>query len=453
MKTKTTVGIFHYQLGFTDGVSLEVDKWKTVLEGMGYRVVLCAGRLGDQEGVLIPELYHHRPEVELINENFFGHEEQLNPDMLENLLQKCTGVLREKLKESILEQGIEILLVNNIWSVAMNIPAAVALEMVKKELDLKAIAHHHDFYWERKSQLENVQPIVRNVLQDFVPPRERKIKHVVINSLARSSLQRFKGIPSTIVPNVMDFNSPDWSVDDYNRDLRERIGMKEGDICILQATRIIPRKGIELAIDLVKALNEPQRREYIQQYGLYNGQTFGSENKIVLILAGYDRDDPTGAYLQKLKSKSKDLGVVCHHIDSFIGSKRKIETGSKIYTLWDTYTVADIVTYPSLWEGWGNQFLEALRAKLPIVLFEYPVYKQDIEDKGFNVISLGSEINGRDELDLVQIPPEVIQNAADQCVTYLTNRSAREQMVKKNFKIAQKYYSYEVLGNKLIKLL
>ena len=38
-----TIGIFHYQVGRTDGVSLEIDKWKQVLEEMGHTVYLCAG--------------------------------------------------------------------------------------------------------------------------------------------------------------------------------------------------------------------------------------------------------------------------------------------------------------------------------------------------------------------------------------------------------------------------
>lgn len=36
-----TIGILHYQVGGTDGVSLEIDKWKQVLEEMGHTVHLC----------------------------------------------------------------------------------------------------------------------------------------------------------------------------------------------------------------------------------------------------------------------------------------------------------------------------------------------------------------------------------------------------------------------------
>ena len=66
-----TVGIFHYQVGRTDGVSLEIDKWKRVLEEMGHMVHLCAGDRGAAEGTLIEEMYHHRPDAERLSYNTF----------------------------------------------------------------------------------------------------------------------------------------------------------------------------------------------------------------------------------------------------------------------------------------------------------------------------------------------------------------------------------------------
>ena len=67
-----TIGLFHYQLGRTDGVSLEVDKWRHALEEMGHTVQYCAGDLGTAEGTLIEEMYHHRPDAERLNRNTFG---------------------------------------------------------------------------------------------------------------------------------------------------------------------------------------------------------------------------------------------------------------------------------------------------------------------------------------------------------------------------------------------
>jgi glycosyltransferase involved in cell wall biosynthesis len=453
MENSKTIGIFHYQVGETDGVSLEIEKWKTVLERMGHRVLLCAGHLGNQNGILIPELYHHNPEIAAISRQFINGNKEIKPHTINRLLTAYTQTLKESLKRIILENRIDLLLVNNVWSVALNLPATIALEEVRREFDLPAIAHHHDFYWERANRSEMTYPTIGTILDQYLPPNDPKIKHVVINSIAQSSLRDFKGIYAKVIPNVFDFKETEWGIDDYNSDLRRAIGLHDNDICVLQATRIIPRKGIELAIELVSVLNESQHREELIKRGLYNGQIFNQDSKIVLVLAGYDRDDPTGVYLQNLKEKAKVLGVDMRHIKEIIGPERIHKGGSKIYSLWDAYTIADLVTYPSLWEGWGNQLLEALRAKLPIVSFEYPVYLQDIKNKGIDIISLGSEIVNRDEYDHVQISEGVLQRAAEQCVDYLTNRRLREDMINKNFQIAKQYYGFDRLENDLAKLL
>jgi glycosyltransferase involved in cell wall biosynthesis len=127
--------------------------------------------------------------------------------------------------------------------------------------------------------------------------------------------------------------------------------------------------------------------------------------------------------------------------------------GKKIYSLWDTYVYADFVTYPSLWEGWGNQLLEAVRAQLPLMLFEYPVYQADIKDKGFRFVSLGSEFQARDDLGLVQVAPDIVDKAADQALSLLTDAQIRRETVEHNLKVGQQYYSMEALRDYLFQLM
>jgi len=139
------------------------------------------------------------------------------------------------------------------------------------------------------------------------------------------------------------------------------------------------------------------------------------------------------------------VGIDALFIEDLIGAERTTRHGAKIYSLWDAYAFADLVTYPSLWEGWGNQFLEALRARLPILLFEYPVYQADIKDKGFDVISLGSEIQGHDDLGLVQVAPRTIEAAADLAVDLLTDNRLCQATVEHNFQLGRQHYSLDAL--------
>jgi len=66
-----SIGIFHYQVGHTDGVSLELEKWQRIMEDHGHTVHLCAGDLGSAQGTMIKEMYHHIPEIKSLNYNGF----------------------------------------------------------------------------------------------------------------------------------------------------------------------------------------------------------------------------------------------------------------------------------------------------------------------------------------------------------------------------------------------
>ena len=71
MTDKKNIGIFHYQVGGTDGVSLEIEKWKLILEELGHTVFLIGGDLGTAQGILVKEMYHHLPESKRLNQNTF----------------------------------------------------------------------------------------------------------------------------------------------------------------------------------------------------------------------------------------------------------------------------------------------------------------------------------------------------------------------------------------------
>jgi glycosyltransferase involved in cell wall biosynthesis len=391
---------------------------------------------------LIEELYHHRPDAKRLNYNTFCElRDYADEAAYRAELESLAGVIERKVRAFVEDKGIDFLILQNVWSVAASPSVAIALARVMRDLQLPTLAHNHDFYWERQPHVALTCGAAIELADKYLPPRDPLARHAVINSLAQRELAQRKGIQSTVVPNIFDFDAPPWQLDDYNSDFRARIGLRENDVVILQATRIVARKGIELAVDFVRALANPQRRARLKASGLYDGRSFDDDSRIVLLLAGYAQDDVTGQYVANLKRKIQQAGVDALFIEDLVSGERKLQGGQKLYSLWDAYVLADFVTYPSLWEGWGNQFLEALRARLPLLLFEYPVYRADIADKGFRVVSLGAEIAGRDELGLVQVSPQKIESAADQAVELLSDARLRRETVEHNFETGRRHYS------------
>ena len=104
----------------------------------------------------------------------------------------------------------------------------------------------------------------------------------------------------------------------------------------------------------------------------------------------------------------------------------------------------DFITYPSIQEGWGNQFLEGVFARVPIVLFEYDVYLADIGVKGFDVLSLGDRYDLR-ENGLVCVDRKCVERACDGIINLINNPETARRMVEKNYELGREYFSLENL--------
>ncbi len=429
-----------------DGVSLEIDKWKSALEGIGHKVYLLAGETSSNvEATIIPELKLDHPKVKKIYQNSFQSLDDFpSEEEFSQEIYKIASQIEEKIYSFIKKYSIDILDIDNIWSLSFNIPAAIAFYKTIKSTGIKVITHHHDFFWERSRYSNPTCQTIKDFLATYFPPQDNLIKHTVINSIAQNELKIRRGIDAVVIPNIFDFEGPEWEIDDYNYDFKKSLGLSQKDIIVLQATRIVSRKGIELAIDLVKELAKPENLLILKEKEFYDKREIDEKSKVVLVLPNLIEDME---YFKLLKEKIKKEKIEAIFISDMIDTKRKIKNNKKIYSLWDTYLFADLVTYPSLYEGWGNQFLEAVKAKVPIVMFEYEVFKADIKPDGFRIISLGDKIKGKDAQGLCQAEPSIIKAAVKEVIKILTDFSYRGKMVEHNFKLGRRLYSTQALKN------
>jgi len=432
----------HYKTGGTDGVSLEMDKWRVCFEKMGHKVFYIAGEM---DGEIIYDSLYHLSEIakkfysySFQNKLVFKDENEYK-NLLNIEVQKCEKILAEFIENN----NIDLVIPQNVFSVAMNIAVAIALDNVIKRKKLKVLAQHHDFFWERKTELKYGCEEAKNISEKYLPPKDKKYKHVCINQQGHDTLLKRKQIDSYIIPNVFDFEAKLWEIDNYNNDFKKDFNINEKDILILQATRIVDRKAIELAIDVISKMNEIKDNYYDMK--LYDNRIFDKNSNIVLVLAGYDDDDESNTYLFRLLEHAKKKNVILKIIGNRIDHSRAIKDKTKIYSLWDTYVFADIISYPSYWEGWGNQFLEAIFAKKPIIVFEYPVFISDIKNKGFDYISLKSNYSIDNKTRLVTIDDKILADAALNTFEYLLKKDKRKKSVENNFKIGKLNFSITTL--------
>lgn len=447
------IAMTHYRVGETDGVSLEMDKWKKQFEKMGHNVIYISGTKGTSEAFIIPELDYYDKFDHLLNKEAFEKLDKFSEDKLKDEMIKRAKSIERQYIDLIEKNAIDLIIPNNLFCIGRSVPIVLGLYNAIKKTKIRTIYHHHDFYWERDYANKGTTEFIRNILEEKFPPKndDKNNKHVVINKLAQKELKLRKGITSQIVPNVFDFEGKEWIEDDFNKDFKENLGIKENQIFLLQATRVVNRKAIEVAIDLVSKLNKDENREKMIGQKLYNGETFNKNTEYVLGVVGMH--EGVDNYEDKLLKYAKIKKVKMIMNPDLVDHTRHIDTkGNKTYSLWDAYVYCDMITYPSIQEGWGNQFLEGVFARKPQVVFEYDVFRSDIKKIGFNIISLGHDYK-RNEDNLVKINDKKINEAALEVQDYLTNKDKYYKSVDENFNKGKAKYSLKTLFDILEKLL
>ena len=404
------VGFVSTRFAGQDGVSLESAKWAEVLWEDRHVSFWYSGKSDRKADIsyVVPEAYFGFPENLWLNERIWGTETRSR--LVTERIRDLANYLKGTLYRFVEKFGIDILVPQNALAIPMHLPLGIALTEFLSETRMPAIAHHHDFYWERTRFAVNAVP---DYLDMAFPPSLSNMRDVVINQEAQEQLALRKGISSLVIPNVFDFDNPPESPDAYATDVREELGLAPDDYFILQPTRVVPRKGIEHAIKLVSQLKD-------------------SKCKLVI---SHPAGDEGYEYKSMLEQLAREEDVDLRFVSDRVGEVRQRDgQGRKVYTLWDLYPHADLVTYPSAYEGFGNALLEAIYFRKPVLINRYSIFVRDIEPKGFRLLTMDNFVTS---------------SLADQVRETLRNPDYRQAMVDHNYELARHFYGFPVIRRNL----
>ncbi|MEN8691024.1 MAG: glycosyltransferase family 4 protein [Desulfobacterales bacterium] len=401
------IGFVSTRFAGTDGVSLEAAKWSETLEKSGHRCYWFAGELDrdPERSLSVPEAFFQHEKNRVIDAEIFGKKRRRRETT--EAIHSLRAFLKEGLHAFIERFQIDMMVAENVLTIPMHVPLGLAIAETIAETQIPTVAHHHDFYWERTRFAVNA---VGDYLRMAFPPNLPNIEHVVINTAAQEELALRTGVSSVIIPNAFDFENPPQIDEKRTKAFRRDIGLAPGDHLILQPTRIVQRKGIEHAIELVHELGD-------RRYKLVISHEAGDE--------GFE-------YAEWLKEHAAERDVDLRLIST------RIPGTPNGYSIWELYAHADFITYPSLYEGFGNAFLEAVYFKKPLLINRYAIFVRDIEPKGFDLIVMDGYLTKKN----VRQVREVLESPARWV-----------QMTSHNYAVATRHYSYAMLRRQLDNLM
>lgn len=437
----------HFKSEATDGVSLMMTILRETAKEYGITVHTASADVQTEQkpGLRISNLSYQTLEAKRVNRMLFENgqtTEYITPQEIEQLEFEGQQIA-EDIKRHILEHSITQVVIRNIFSLPLNIPAMMALKSVIMDPELEAVSFllvHHDFYWE-SSRAHNYQPkgaLARELLEIYAVPdfsEHPNLSHAVINSVLQAEVEERHGVRPFVLPDSGRFTrAPELVEMSEKRSLREVLSIGEADVMVEMPTRVVPRKAIEFAVLFVKTMEDPHFRAQIEDIGKTHGfgpnkRKFDENSKIYLVIPqGEDLCDSQD-YVEALTQLAENNQV--HLI--FAGEQMQAE-GIDFFSV---YKEADVVVYPSVSEGFGNQLLEIVEyGHLPI-LFSYPVFSADISEYLPHHISLGDTFfedgteygNGR----LRSLPLHVYDDAVQQLIDSYHDSQRLEVMLNDNF--------------------
>jgi glycosyltransferase involved in cell wall biosynthesis len=408
-KINMRIGFVSTRLAGVDGVSLETAKLVTVLEGMGHTCFYCAGELdaGGPPGQSAPAMHFTHPDARALHDSAFGRP-QVSRAVIHRVYEQADA-LRAELERFVSTYSLDMIVSQNASAIPMNIALGVAIHDLAARTRIPTICHNHDFYWERERFLTNG---IQDILDTAFPPGLENVQHFVINTPMQRQLYARRGIWADYLPNVFDFATPPPPLDDYAASFRAELGLREDDVIVLQPTRVIRRKAIEKAVELVRKLDDP---------------------RLILLITGYEGDEP-GGYGAWLREEADRAGIRYRFIADYVGDGRGEKDGHRVYSLWDIYPPATLVTYPSTYEGFGNALVEALYFGKPVVVHTYAMYLSDIKPAGVQAVEFTHDIT-----------PDVLAQVRG----LLDNPARREALAAHNTVVGKTHFSYERLADVL----
>ena len=408
------IGFVSTRFTGADGVTMEASKWADVFRESGHECFWWGGEVhkDPSHSMVVPEAHFLHADNQKIQAEAFRT--TMRSEEVTQRIHDYRALLKRKLDEFLKTFDIHLLVVENALASVLHIPLGLALTEIIAERKIPTIAHHHEFHWEQSRY-------AINCVQDFLcmafPPVLPTIQHVVISSAAHEDLAHRRGVSSYVIPNVLDFEHPPCPDPEKGLQLRRLVGLAPDDKIIVQPTRVIRRKGIEFAVEIAAALKDLRYHLVITHH---TGE-----------------GDPD--YAAWLQSQAQEHGVSLHFLGTHVMDPWvEVELPGEQITLWDIYPHADLITYPSLYEGFGNAFLEAIYFRKPLVVNRYANFVRDIEPLGFDLLIMDGYVSRR----LVARIRSVLES-----------EERLRAMVEHNYDLASRHFSYGVLRRRLSFLL
>lgn len=269
------------------------------------------------------------------------------PSDLEAVVDELVVQLEEALA------GIDVAVAHNVASVHFNLPLSLALRRLAEADGRGWVVWVHDVAAAMPSRAAELHP---GWPWDVVREAWPRARVVAVSAVRRDQYAALTGLPLDeiqVVPNGIDV-AASLRLHPSTRRLVERTRLLEAGPILLVPSRLVPRKNIELGLDVA-------------------AQLAVLEPEICLVVTGAldPHDESARAYRRRLVRRAAELDLA----ERVVFVADHVRGAATDAVVRDLYRLADLLFLPSRDEGFGLPILEAAVARLPIVSTDVPALR------------------------------------------------------------------------------
>ena len=219
---------------------------------MGHDLRLCAGELDAlrYQARLVPPMHFNWPPAARVTAAAF--DPGSDPVAVRTEIERLADLLLPVLHDWVRVNSLDLVVMENAWAID-DLPLGVALRRGRRRSSRPSATTTTTGGSASASRSASCRTSSRRPF----PPDLPWIRHVSINSLAATELKRPRDRLEGRAERLrLRPAAPPSSGRRRNR-LRRELGMPDAGLLVVQPTRVVPRKGIELAIELVGRLDDP----------------------------------------------------------------------------------------------------------------------------------------------------------------------------------------------------
>lgn len=269
------IGIILPEIGGFSSVSLEFNKWHRVMSELGHDIFIITGksRLFFNNVTVMSDIF---PENDF-NLNFSSRLFELTDhdtsdiNDFEQLAYRIEAIINNWVETN----QIDLLIVENYFSIPVNLPVTFALYMLFQKLSIKKIVKHHDAFYRNNIEKLSSSTFIKKVMLSCFPIEGENIFHISSNRLIKSYLKEKCHVDSIIIPYVINFTDSLILSNSYSSNLNENFEIQLSDKILMNFSDLLPSTSFDQILHLLENIQDDsfkiisvvrEHRDYLDYY-------------------------------------------------------------------------------------------------------------------------------------------------------------------------------------------